>query len=314
MGAFLQKQPYNLTMAKRKLGIHQERIMVHAVEAMQPYMSTNVDYTSRVPDLYLKLKVKDLVKGNNFKPLRSALNGLMKSIVRIMHYIPEEATYLEVGTPLIQSYEYKHGSSEVELKFSGKLVPQLIDLARGYTKYSLHVAFNTSSPKIFKLYQYIAHFRDKKQIQCNVSTLRSWLQIEGKYALPGHIKQKILTPAMHELKAKADVWFEIAERITEGRRMIGWKFNIYTKKQPKAIPKPQLLAQPKNEKLAGLQQELVSKYGLSPKQAQNAVKKIDIKDLYKELYQINLRILNRELKNVGGYSAKILGDKFNVKL
>lgn len=237
MKQFLQKQPRRLTIAKHKLGMHQMRVMAHIVNRLQPFMSMEVDYTKPMEDIWLEIGVSELTRSGNVKPLRESLDGLMKKIVRIMHYMPEKAVFLEIGTPIIQEYQYEHGSSCVKLKISGRLLPQMIDLAKGYTKYSLDVAFQTSSPNTFKLYQYFSHFRDKKQIQCNVDTLRQWLQLEGKYAMPKDIKQKILGPAILELKEKADVWFDIAERVTKGRKMIGWKFNIYTKKEEKSLAK-----------------------------------------------------------------------------
>ena len=57
--------------------------------------------------------------------------------------------------------------------------------------------------------------------------LRKWLQIEEKYKTPSKIKESILDSAMKELKKKADVWFDIANRITKGCRFWGWEFNIY---------------------------------------------------------------------------------------
>ncbi len=250
MKQFLLKQPRNITVAKHKLGIHQLRILARAIEQLQDRMSFEVDHTKKIPSETINIKVSDIVIGTNVKPLREALNGMMKKIVKILHYIPEKATYLEIGTTLLQSYKYEHGSSDIELQISGHLLPQLIDLTRGFTKYSLNVAFSTSSVNTFKLYQYVASFRDKKQIRLNVSTLREWLQLGDKYKMPRSIKEKILQPAMKELKEIADVWFTIAERVMEGRKMKGWKFNIHTKKESKKKNKTTLLEQKPKESLS----------------------------------------------------------------
>ena len=316
MGLFLTKQPYNLTVAKHTMDIHQMRIMSSLVHAMQPYMSMQVDYAESKQDVWLNLRSKDLVLGNNFNPLRESLKKLMKKVVIIKYYVPEKKTCIETGTTIVQEYKHEHGSSEVAVKISGSLLPQLIDLARGYTRYSLGVAFQTSSPNVFKIYQYISHFRDKKIIQCNVETLRKWLNLETKYKMPARIKERVLEPAMRELREKADVWFDIAKRVTDGRRMIGWKFNIYTKKAvKKTLDKHQ--HQPDSSPKAkpfGMCSELVSKFKLSERQADKLLQKVDTKDLHKELYQINLLILGGTLKNIGGYTAKMLAEKFNLRL
>lgn len=297
-------------MARHTLGIHQMRVMARAVEALQPFMSFEVDYTKPQEDVWLTVKVSELVVGNNVKPLREALDGLMKKIVRIMHYIEEKATYLEIGTPIIKEYEYEHGKGFIKLQISGRLLPQVIDLARGYTRYSLDVAFKTSSPNVFKLYQYISSFRDKKQIQCNVDTLRHWLQIEDKYVMPSKIKERILDPAIRELKEKADVYFEIADRVKDGRKMVGWKFNIYTKEKPK---KESSVATPPSD-VTDLIERLTSKFGLSSSQAKKLVSKAERKELHKQLYAINIADINGKVKDIGAYSATRLSKALGIKL
>ena len=195
----------------------------------------------------------------------------------------------------------------------------MIDLARGYTKYSLNVAFQTSSPNTFKLYQYFSHFRDKKQIQCNVDKIRELLNIEGKYGMPTEIKKKILVPASKELKEKADVWFEITDRITKGRKMIGWKFNIYTKEDKTNSQKTLSIDQcyqysEEEQKLLDL---LIEKYNLGPEQAKKVVlfcqkSEEKKKKVSKILYEIQLQNVNNEIKqSIGGLTvtklSKVLG-------
>ncbi len=315
MKQFLQKQPHRVTMARHNLGIHQIRIMSYIVYNLQHLMSLKINHAEKQNDIWTKVRISDLVIGSNVTPLRNALEGLIKKTVRIKHYIEEESTFLEIGVPLIKEYNYKHGSSFVELQISGHLLPQLIDLARGYTKYRLEVAFKTSSPNVYKLYQYVAHFRDIPQINCNVSLLRKWLQLEDKYKKPADIKRRVLEPAIKELKQIADVWFDIAERVTDGRKMVGWKFNIYTKKEGKKTPSESNTKQQasnQNPVKERLLKRLIEQYSLSKKQALNAIEKIDTKKLQKALYDINL--YKDTISNIGGYTVAFLSKQFDVKL
>ena len=311
MQQFLQKQPHRLTIAKHKLGIHQMRVMAHVVNKLQHLMSMEVDYTKDMSDVWVEVGVGELTKCGNVKPLREALKGLMNKIVVIMHYLPDKAAFLEIGTPIIQEYKYEHGEEFVRLKISGSLIPQMVDLARGYTKYSLDVAFQTSSPNVFKLYQYFSHFRDKKQIQCNVDTLRQWLQLTDKYQKPSHIVQHILTPAMRELKEKADVWFDIAERVTEGRRMKSWKFNIYTKKGLKNTAK-------KVERIGAESdiKTLTNIYKLGQVQAKLLLAKVtNFPALRRELHKnVYLPYSDKKIHNIGAYTVKFIKEKYGVTL
>ena len=239
MEIFLQKQPNNLTYSRHSLNISQQRIMGRVLQQLQPEINDEtikVDASNIPNDRWLTIPVGQLVVGNNVKPLRDALSGIVKEVVHVMFYDPVDGKKVERGTTLIKEYDYKHGSSNVRVQISGALLPQLTDLARGFTQYSLDVAFNTSSPNVYKLYMFFASFRHLPTVNCNVSTLRKWLKIEDKYAMPSKIKERILVPAMKELKEKADVWFEIADRYMKGRKMVGWKFRIHNKipvKRPK---------------------------------------------------------------------------------
>jgi len=333
MKKFLQKQPYRITIARHKLGIHQCRIMVRVVEQLQPYMHMEeIDHTSEVEDVWVTIKVSELVLQGNYKPLQEALNSLKSKKECVMHFIEEKATILEIGTNLIQAYKYEHGAEEVKVQISGHLLPQMVSLARGYTKYSVDVAFQTSSPNVFKLYQFIAHFRDKKQIELKVKTLREWLRIETKYDKPAEIVRRILNPAMQELKEKADVWFEIAQRVTEGRRMIGWKFNIYTKpgmrkikppvasvlSEEKTVPKAPSYApvingssSPSTTKTP-LTETLSKDFQLSEWQAKKIVNKVPEKEIHRTLYDIRLASQDKRIKSLGGYTAQVFDQKFNL--
>jgi len=166
-----------------------------------------------------------------------------------------------------------------------------------------------------KLYQYISHFRDfarnKKTIQCNLETLKQWLQIEDKYPKPSELKKRILEPAMKELKEKADVWFDIAERVMDGRKMVGWKFNIYTPKKVVAYAKKEVV---QDDKLIVIENKLQEVYGLSLGQARKVVKEAPKMELMRALYELSILKINGKIKNIGAYSVKFLSAKFDIKI
>ena len=192
-------------------------------------------------------------------------------------------------------------------------------MAKGYTKYSLDVAFKTSSPNTFKLYQYFSHFKDKQQIQCSVDTIKKWLLIENKYHHPSKIKEKILVPASKELKEKADVWFEVVEHIKKGRKMLGWKFKIYTKEDEKEVKNNDLMDQ-YSEDNKNFFDRLVTYFCLSEAQAglviafcqQGEEKK---KSVAKVLYEIQLQNINKEIKHsIGGLTATKLKKSLGLSI
>ncbi len=233
----LLKQPYAVTMARHRLNVYEMRIMFRVIEALQPRMvydkspyqisQTNIgDTTITMPTRCL------LVPGDeNYKLVRDALDSLTKKHIHIA-IKDDKGVSKEVFTNLIKEAIYEHRSSSIRIDISRNLMPQILGLSRNYTKYLLSVAFNSSSPNVMKLYQYVAQWRDKKQTFLRVTSLRQWLLLGEKYRYPSQIKKWILEPASKELKASADVWFDIASRVKEGRRTMGWTLNIYTKERP----------------------------------------------------------------------------------
>ena len=328
MKLFLQRQPFNLTMAKHNLDIHQLRIVSRIVNKLQPLMSKKIEHEEVPPDAWVSVNVAELIIGNNTKYLRDALDGLMKKIVRILHFLPEENTYLEIGLPMIQMYKYKHGTGLVKLKIGGPLLPQLLDLARGYTRYSLPVAFQTSSANVYKLYQYLSHYTDREIILCYLVTLREFLQIQGKYKLPSDIKRWILEPAMKELEAKADVWFSIVGTLKEGRRMLGWEFKIHMTKERRQ--EEERRKQKKEGLLSQFDEKWVSylkRFGLGDKQIKKLLLNTSVLNtsegevqdfykshLYKSLREIELKHLDKKIQNLGGYTVAVLKKKFDIDL
>ena len=231
MNQTLNNQLCRLSTYKRKLGVYQMRIMVHMIYQLQHFISIKIDYLKKTNDFWIKIAVFDLVKSANVKQLREALDSLMKKVVRVMHYLPDEAAYLEIVTTIIKEYKYSHGEDYIYIQVSEALLPQIIDLGRGYVNTFFAVDLENYSCNALKLYQYLFFFRYKKKIQCGIEVIRKWLQVGEKHKTPSKIKKSILEPAMIELKEKADVWFDIEHDLTKGRKILGWQFNIYMKKE-----------------------------------------------------------------------------------
>jgi len=91
----------------------------------------------------------------------------------------------------------------------------------------------------------ISHWRDKKQgfvRNFEIDTLRKTLEInENKYVRPSGFLKRVLLPAQKELEEKADVWFKVKEPVKEGKRVKGWKIQIFkkeadTKRRPAPAP------------------------------------------------------------------------------
>ena len=316
----LLKQPYFVTMAKHDFNVHESRVFLKVIKSLQPKMVYDKSPFEIKKDelghLEIKVQAKDLVKSGNYDDVRRALKHLTKKEIVVEERNEKGEVTSELFTNLLMAGELEYRSSICNLLVHKKIVPHLIGLNKNYTQYLYQPAFNSSSPNTMKLYMMCAHFREKKQINVNLDTLKDLLRIDNKYNRVYDIKKWILSPAMRELKAKADVWFDIAERIKDGRRMIGWKFNIYTKKEPdKKLPKPtKANAEAPAKKLSATEKRLQEQFHLSPKQSAKVTKAVKKDDLAKAMYDMKLVIMNDKVMNIGGYAATFLSKRFDIKL
>ena len=318
MQDMLIKQPYSITMARHQLSTGEMRIMMRILEALQPKMTYSQEqkryaypYEIRKTifgDTEIFLRAASLLpKGSkNYANLRKALRGMVKKSISITikHEDGEEE---EIFTNIVMRATFKKRANMVSLQIPKEIIPEMLGLANNYTKYLLNVAFNSSSTNTMKLYQYVSHWRDKKQIFWKIESLRHWLNIEDKYKKPYEIEKWIFKPAIEELKRQADVWFEVAEKVKEGRNILGWKLNIFTKKN-----KMPALAQVSSSVNDRLLKKLVDTHKLSHKQAVKAINHIDHGNLNKALYAIMLN--KNKIDNIGAYTVTCINKQFGIKL
>ncbi|MCG8453234.1 MAG: replication initiation protein, partial [Spirochaetales bacterium] len=88
-GNRLIKQPYAITMARHRLNVHEMRIMVRIIEAMQPNMvyaeDRSVVQQTLLGDTILHLRTKDLLpsKSENYACVKRALKSLEQKVISI---------------------------------------------------------------------------------------------------------------------------------------------------------------------------------------------------------------------------------------
>lgn len=229
----LVRQPYAVTMAKHRLNVHEMRIMFRVIEVLQSDMIYGKGRIQVQNTLFgnkiVRLHTKDLLPAGseNYSCVRRALKSLTQKNITIEG--KDENGKYEVNTNLVMLSTYHYNNEFVELELSKYLLSSYLALAKNYSKYLLEIAFNSSSPNVMKLYQFISHWRDKNKIQVKLDELRDFLQLENKYKKSRDVREYILEPASKELKKRADIWFEIQESVKLGRRITGWVFKIYRK-------------------------------------------------------------------------------------
>lgn len=305
------KQPYAITTSCRNLSVPEERIFKVVIRNLQNNLTFG-EIIQKKEDYVLKVAAKSLLPegSKNYSKLYQALDSIPKKRIQIKLKNGDR-----IFTGLILQAFFCEKRDNIEITLSKYLMPILLGLSRGYTQFSFKNSFNLSSAYSTRIYEVLCHWVNGSKKITNIfwsfHDLQDMLMLSKSYLRAGTIEQKVLKPAMKELKSKADVWFSIESKIKEGRKVIGWNIKIHKKKE---IEKPPKLLENKTSKQQTLYENMLSKFQLSPLQAEKILKKVNEKEIGKTLYQIQIEHLSNKVQNLGAYTAKVFDQKYNLGL
>jgi plasmid replication initiation protein len=233
-------QPNAITTAKYDYSVTEKRIIYHIIRSVQDKMVKGMNETL-FGDLVLTIPIKELVNHENYKRVQNGLVSLRKkSFLMITDIDPTgkgEHGWLDVG--FINYSEYNVKSGLVEFEVTRKLMPYLLELAKGFTSYSLMVALSLKSEYSQRFYEFCSRFKDTGVWNISVKDLKEMLNLSDKYPFFASFKQKVLDVAQKELKVlhnkgECDLWFSYTEHKT-GKKVTDLRFKIVSEKNIKAL-------------------------------------------------------------------------------
>jgi len=229
----------------------------------------------------------------NYTVLREATKKLVSRVYEIWNK-DREGRYVLTQTTLLSSAKYKQGSGTILLSLSKDIKPYLMDLAKGFTVYSLDYALSLKSIYSQRMYELLSRYKDLGLWNCTVSDLRYILKIENKYTSYYMFKKKVLDVAQKELQEKTDINFTY-EEVKNGRRFEKIIFYINHKDTSTSLELEfDITIKQKNI--------LISEFRLSKWQADKIVKTMDTKSIGKIIYNIRIQVNSNNVKNIGGYA------------
>jgi len=170
----------------------------------------------------------------------------------------------------------------------------------------LHTALTLNSKYAKRLYELFSMYKNlpDKTFRISVQELKERLDIidpktkNDRYEKWTHFKNRVLDPAEHEINGKADLSFKYqpikrSRSITHIDFMVQYHRNI-----------PIAAYEGPNAAAFG---RLTTHFGLRSDQAHKVISSHPLAEINKQLHKIQLRDINRELENVGAYTAKVFG-------
>lgn len=128
----------------------------------------------------------------------------------------------------VSSIEYITNSGIIELEFSEKLAPYLLQLKKKFTRYQLKNILNLKSKYSIRIYELMKQYETIGKRTFKLDELKKILFIENQYERIYDLERFVLKPAKEEINKFTDLCIEY-NKVKTGRRITSIEFIIDTK-------------------------------------------------------------------------------------
>ena len=217
-----------LIEAKYSLSTLQQKVLLQAIAKIEPTDTKHI----------YKFSIMDFAEAVDLKGSKTIYNQMATicdqlTVLKKFHIEKEDGgiTYIN----WVASAEYIPKEAVVEVEFSQKLMPYLLELKEQFTTYylaNIMLLKSTYSIRIFELlkqYEKLGRrkidLEDLRQLVGTTELAQNGEIIKEDYPLYGHFKSRVILPAQKELKQKTDIYFNFTE-IKQGKKVVAIEFEI----------------------------------------------------------------------------------------
>jgi plasmid replication initiation protein len=194
----------------------QQKLIILLASKVKPEDQDFMRYKLVVKDYMDLLGIKDQ---SFYSEMPKITEDLFKKVIKI-----EDEDEL-IQCSWLSCAIYKKGSGEIELEFSPKLKPYMLELNQRYTQYEIKNILSLKDKHTIRIYEILKCYQYKKIFEISVEAFKRLLYIEDQYPLYGNFKTKVLKKAQKNLE-KTDVNFDF-EEIKTGRKVTDLRFIIH---------------------------------------------------------------------------------------
>ena len=206
----------DLVEARYKLNLNEQKIILYAV--------SKIDRTKDNFNM-LSLNVKEFTEllgtdTERYSEIREIVRELRKKEVII------DAEEGEIITGWLSSIQNKRGV--IELEFSQKLIPYLLQLKSRFTSYQLKNILYLKNKYSIRIYELLKQYKNMSTNtrQFDLIEFKKILMLEeNQYDRFYDFDRFVLKPSMEEINKFTDINIEY-EKVTKGRKIIGIKYIV----------------------------------------------------------------------------------------
>lgn len=206
-----------LVEARYKLSLVEQKIIYAIISMIQPNDESFFTY---------RIKILDLAKicGFNTKTVYKQLEEVTRTLRSRVLTIKKVNSILQTGW--ISSAEYFETEGIVEFCLDWKLEPYLLQLKGEFTKMKMSELMSFKSQYTGRIYELAYQYKPIGQRKMSIEELREYLSLEEKeYILFGHLKAKIIEPAIKEINKNTSLLLSYTV-VKTGRKITGIIFSI----------------------------------------------------------------------------------------
>ncbi|HEY5535229.1 MAG TPA: replication initiation protein [Ignavibacteria bacterium] len=212
------KSNYFIMNSSYDLNLEEQKLILTLASMVQPEDKEFKPYIFKISEFMKLLGVSNQCK---YTETPKITKELMKKVFEI-----EENDTL-IQTAWLSSATYKKGTGMVELEFSPRLKPYMLQLKEKFTQYKLGniLAMKSKySPRIYEILK-CNEFKKQGYIEIEINELKKILNSDNVYPRYYDFKRRVIEQSQKELKKMSDISFDF-EEIKTGRTVTSLKFYI----------------------------------------------------------------------------------------
>lgn len=196
------KQSYIMTIARAKLSLYEQRLLIKCVQSGQPLISSKPLGAIRKPlehnngTVEIEIAMKELCEADksHYEYVIKAAQSLTQ---KNFTYIDEKGNWVTFAWVMRATHKKKTG--KVYLLMDKHFYDCLYNFTHGYSHYDLERALNFKRPQTMRLYALLNG--QKRPISYTIEQLKHITGTTGLYAKTNDFIRKVIEPAQKETKA-----------------------------------------------------------------------------------------------------------------
>lgn len=209
----------DLIEARYELNLNEQKIILYAVSKVD----TNKKHFNIVP-----INVREFFKlldtsTERYTELKQVTNELRKKTLII------DTGNGEIITGWLSSIEYKKDTGTIEIEFSNKLIPYLLQLKEKFTRYQIKNILYLSNKHSIRIYELLKQYETIGKRTFTVDELKKILMLEEQYNRFYDFERYVLKPTMEEINEYTDITIDY-EKLKQGKSIQALRYTIEPKK------------------------------------------------------------------------------------